>query len=85
VFSVLRCVGVRLSKAQGFGECVKRVFDVLVPGLAALVEVASGDSVDVLYASNKLKEVFAKLYTGSADIVFRIIDRKVREACFSSD
>jgi hypothetical protein len=85
VFSVVRCVGVRLSKAQGFGECVKRVFDVLVPGLAALVEVASGASVDALYASNKLREVFARFYADSADIVFRIIDRKVREACFNND
>ena len=85
MFSILWCVGVRLSKVQGFGECVKKVFDVLVPGLAALVEVASGASVDALYASNKLREVFARFYADSADTVFRIIDRKVREVCFNND
>jgi hypothetical protein len=58
------------------------VLNSLIPGFPALAEVVGGASVDVLYVSSRLREVFARFYgVESADIVFRIVDRRVREVC----
>lgn len=72
-----------LSTSLKFSECVKRVLDSLIPGFSTLAKVAGGASVDVLYASTRLREVFVRFYGAeSADIVFRMVDRRIREVCF---